>query len=192
VKLIVGLGNPGLRYKNTRHNIGFLAVDNFAKVNGTKITKRESNSLFTKSVVDEEKCLLLKPQTFMNNSGSAVKLFVNKFGIDLNDILVICDDVNLTLGIIRFRPKGSSGGHKGLRSVIEKLNTVAFNRLRIGVGYERKDTLKDYVLSGFNANEKKSVRDAISKTTDAIGVWISHGVETTMNRFNEKKKDGGE
>lgn len=192
MKLIVGLGNPGLRYKNTRHNIGFLAVDNFAKVNGTKITKRESNSLFAKSVVDGEECLLLKPQTFMNNSGSAVKPFVNKFGIDLNDILVICDDVNLTLGIIRFRPKGSSGGHKGLRSVIEKLNTVAFNRLRIGVGYERKDTLKDYVLSGFNDDEKKSVRDAINKTTYAIGVWISHGAETAMNRFNEKKKDGGE
>jgi len=192
VKLIIGLGNPGLRYKNTRHNIGFLAVDNFAKANGIKITKRESESLFAKSVVDGEEILLLKPQTFMNNSGNAVKAFVNKFGIGLDDILVVCDDVNLTLGIVRFRPKGSAGGHKGLRSVIEKLNTETFNRLRVGVGYERNGTLKDYVLSGFSFNEKKSVADVVNKATDAIMVWINHGGETTMNRFNEKQKDGGE
>ena len=190
MKLIVGLGNPGLRYKNTRHNIGFLILDNFAKVNKVKINKKGFNSLFNKMVFNKEEVMLLKPQTFMNNSGEAVKAVVNNLGVSLNDILIVCDDINLGLGIKRFRAEGSSGGHKGLKSVIEKLNSKYFNRLRIGIGVEKSTTLTDYVLSGFRSNEKRLLKEIIKTASTAIGVWINGGIEASMNKFNIK--NGGE
>lgn len=188
MKLIVGLGNPGLRYKNTRHNIGFLAIDNFAKANKVEINKKTLNSLFVKMTDNNNEIALLKPQTFMNNSGEAIKAAISKFGIEPKDILIICDDINLSLGIIRFRAAGSSGGHKGLQSILEKLSTENFNRLRIGIGCEKDNTLKDYVLSKFRTTEKKILSEVIKKTTDAIDLWINEGIEASMNKYNEKNK----
>lgn len=171
MKLIVGLGNPGLKYKNTRHNIGFLIIDKFAKINkaGKKTT-------------------LLKPKVFMNNSGVAVKTAVDRLRIGLDDILIVCDDINLELGIIRFRAKGSAGGHKGLRSIIENLNTENFNRLRIGISSDKKRGLRDYVLSRFNPDEKIVLKEVVNRAGEAIGVWAEEGIETAMNRFNMKNK----
>jgi len=187
MKLICGLGNPGLRYKNTRHNVGFLVLDNFAKKNKVKIGKKGFNSLFGRMGADTEEVLLLKPQTFMNNSGEAVKAAVTNFNVGPSDILVICDDINLEFGIIRFRAKGSSGGHKGLKSIIERLHDEDFNRLRIGIGSKRDGILTDYVLSGFKASEKKHLlKEVVEKAAEALDVWIKDGIEPAMNRFNEK------
>ena len=190
MKLIVGLGNPGLRYRNTRHNAGFLAVDNFAKANKVKIDRKRFGSLFHKMVFNKEEILLLKPQTFMNNSGEAVKAVVSDFAVSLNDILVVCDDINLELGIIRFRAQGSSGGHKGLKSVIEKLDNKNFNRLRIGIGAKSRGTLTEHVLSGFRPEEKKSLKEIVRISAYAIEVWIRDGIEASMNEFNIKKNGG--
>lgn len=178
MKLVCGLGNPGLKYKNTRHNIGFLVVDNFAKVNKFKINKKE--------------LILLKPKTYMNNSGDAVKAAVDRLKIGLKDILIVCDDVNLKLGIIRLRASGRSGGHKGLKSIIERLHSENFNRLRIGIGLERNGMLKDYVLSGFKSAERPLLKKIINTATDAITVWAEEGIEAAMNKFNTKNVDGGE
>ena len=188
MKLIVGLGNPGLRYRNTRHNIGFLIIDSFAKVNKVRIYKKGFGSLFNKMIFDNEEVLLLKPQTFMNNSGEAVKAAVGNFGIKTDDILVICDDVNLPLGVGRFRVQGSSGGHKGLKSVIERLNSKNFNRLRIGIDAGKNSTLTEYVLSGFRSNEKKLVKAIVETATCAAGIWVKEGIETAMNKFNTEEK----
>jgi len=171
VKLIIGLGNPGLIYRNTRHNIGFMVIDNFVKVNRFKIAKD---------------IVLLKPNLYMNNSGAAVKKAVNKCKADLKDILIICDDVNLELGVIRFRASGSAGGHKGLESIIEALGTEAFNRLRIGISADKNAALRDYVLSKFRASEKKLLKETINKTAEAVSVWIQDGIETAMNTYNTK------
>jgi len=171
VKLICGLGNPGLKYKNTRHNIGFLIVDNFAKKNKNKSTKD---------------VVLLKPRCFMNNSGAAVKEALRRPNIELSDILIICDDINLELGIIRFRAAGRAGGHRGLKSIIEELGTENFNRLRIGIGSDRNTVLKDYVLSRFRADEKRILKEVIDKAAEAAGIWAQEGIEAAMNRYNTK------
>lgn len=172
MKLICGLGNPGLRYKNTRHNVGFLTIDNFVKIN--------------KGRVDNKEIFLLKPQVFMNNSGAAVREAVKKFDIELKDILIVCDDINLELGTIRFRAKGSAGGHRGLKSIIEELNTENFNRLRIGIGSDSNTALRDYVLSKFRADEKKLLKEVVNKAAEAIPVWVEEGIEAAMNGFNKK------
>jgi PTH1 family peptidyl-tRNA hydrolase len=171
VKLIIGLGNAGLAYRNTRHNIGFRVVDNFIKANRPKIAKD---------------IVLLKPDQFMNNSGAAVKKAVKKWNADLKDVLIICDDANLELGVIRFRAAGSAGGHKGLGSIIAALGTENFNRLRIGIGADKSAVLRDYVLSRFTASEKRLLGEVIDKAAEAVGVWIQEGIETAMNKYNTK------
>lgn len=188
MKLIFGLGNPGFRYKNTRHNIGFLAVDRFAKSNKAKIEKKGFGSLFEKLIVAGEEVVLIKPQTFMNNSGEAVSAAREKFAADRGGMLIVCDDVNLELGMLRFRAGGSAGGHKGLESIIRELGTEDFNRLRIGIGGQKGRPLKDYVLSRFGLNERLVVKETIAAAADAAGAWISDGIEEAMNRFNAKNK----
>lgn len=184
--MIVGLGNPGLRYRHTRHNIGFLAVDNFAKIKKAGVNKKGFHSLFGKIEINGEEAVLLKPQTYMNNSGAAVAEAVEKFAVGPEDILVICDDINLRLGIIRLRPKGSAGGQKGLKSIIKELNSEDFNRLRIGIGYGQGRDLTDYVLSGFRAGEKRFLKEVLGNSADAISVWLEEGIEAAMNKFNVK------
>lgn len=180
--MIVGLGNPGLKYKNTRHNIGFLALDSFAKKNRIKINKKSFCSLFARN----GGLAFLKPHTFMNNSGDAVSAAASKFGVEGKDILVVCDDINLPLGTVRLRPQGSAGGHKGLISIIDKLGTSSFNRLRIGIASEGRGSanLKDFVLSGFVSGEKKAVKETVARAAAAIETWTEKGINTAMNKFN--------
>ncbi|MDD5449675.1 MAG: aminoacyl-tRNA hydrolase [Candidatus Omnitrophica bacterium] len=173
MKLICGLGNPGLKYRDTRHNIGYLVIDSFAKIN--------------KPIKSSDQVVLLKPRQFMNNSGVVIKQAVKKLNVPLKDILVVCDDVNLELGIIRFRAGGSAGGHNGLKSIIETLGTDGFNRLRIGIGAAAGNkALRDYVLSVFERDEKQLLREAVDKAALAIKVWAGEGIEAAMNKFNTK------
>lgn len=172
MKLIVGLGNPGLKYKNTRHNIGFLAVDNFKRLYKDKLNRE---------------VVLLKPKSFMNRSGVVLKRAIEKFGVSLSqDVLVVCDDINLELGIIRFRAKGSAGGHRGLQSIIDELGVEDFDRLRIGIGAAKGMVLKDYVLSEFGPDEKKVLRKVLDRICEAIAVWIEEGIEIAMSKYNER------
>jgi PTH1 family peptidyl-tRNA hydrolase len=186
MKLIVGLGNPGLKYRNTRHNVGFLAVDSFAKQNKVIVDKKAFGALFAR----KGEAVFLKPHTFMNSSGRAVLAAASKFGIAPQDILTVCDDIDLPLGTLRLRAQGSAGGHKGLISIIENLQTSSFNRLRIGIASSKRGSsdLRDFVLSKFSADEKKTVKAIIARAAAAIETWVKKGVAAAMNEFNT---DGG-
>lgn len=187
MKLIVGLGNPGLRYRNTRHNIGFMTVEAFGKRHGIRINKALFDGISGEGTINGQKTVLLLPRTYMNLSGNSVKA---ASGIirDLSNLLVVYDDVDLLIGHIRFRAKGSSGGHKGLHSIIERLGTEKFPRLRIGIRPDAKagDT-SAFVLKPFLKSEKKVLDGAISAALDGIGLWISQGIEACMARFNRKQ-----
>jgi len=187
MKLIVGLGNPGLRYRNTRHNAGYMVLNNLTKKYGLRIKKRIFKALLGEGRIDGNSVFLLLPQTFMNLSGESVALVRNKVD-KLSDILVVYDDIDLKLGNIRFRSKGSSGGHKGLRSIIEALGTEDFPRLRIGIRPEDNkigDTA-DFVLRPFLKKEKNIFIETIDKAVEGIETWISSGIEICMTKYNRK------
>ncbi|MFH1847728.1 MAG: aminoacyl-tRNA hydrolase [Candidatus Omnitrophota bacterium] len=186
MKLIAGLGNPGIRYRNTRHNAGFLVIDRLAKKHRIRVNKRLHSSVLGKSKIAGEQVTLIKPQTFMNNSGIALKQAACSGRVDVKDILVICDDVNLKLGTIRVRPAGGAGGHKGLSSAIKLLGTEDFPRLRIGVGRQENqaEDLADHVLSAFRSTERKRISEIIETAACAVDVWIKDGIDVCMNKFN--------
>ena len=187
MKLIVGLGNPGLRYKNTKHNLGFLVIDALSKKFEIKLNKKRFNAIFGRGNINNQSVILAKPLTFMNNSGQAVKALMNRFNIELDDLIIICDDFNLDLGNIRIRKRGSSGGHNGLTSVIEDLGTKDFLRLRVGIGTPplRGDPAV-YVLKKFTRNGKAVIKNMIPLSCDAINTIVSEGVEAGMNKYNRK------
>ena len=196
--LIVGLGNPGTKYKNTRHNIGFMAVDYLSVANSIKCTNLDFNSQWGRGIICEREVILAKPQTFMNLSGKAVKVLSGFFHKESEDIIVIYDDIDLDLGAIRIRANGSSGGHRGMESIIEQLGTKNFPRIRLGIGRPKDKTqdsrlktqeqtgdVADYVLSPFNSEEKTVLKQILDKTKDAIDVILKDGIEKAMNRFNK-------
>lgn len=188
MKVILGLGNPGLRYRFSRHNLGFLVVEKLAKAKRIRITRRAFNCLYGQGTIGEQEVLLAKPCTFVNLSGQAVNSIVKRKQIDLKDLLIVCDDINLPLGEIRIRGKGSDGGHNGLRSIIDTLGgNQGFARLRIGVGapaQKLKGLLKHYVLGRFNRQEIKVISETVEKAASASELWIKEGIERAMNRFN--------
>lgn len=200
MKAVIGLGNPGLRYKFTRHNLGFLVVTHLAKAKKIQIKQRAFNCLLGKGVIKNQQVLLGLPLTLMNLSGEAVAEIVKREKIKLIDLLVVCDDVNLPLGKIRLRPKGSPGGHKGLGSIIANLGSEDFPRLRIGLGQAEIKAevskphslgrgnagLSEYVLGNFNKRETRIVNVAIEEAAAAALVWIKEGITVAMNRFNRK------
>jgi len=186
VKLIVGLGNPGRTYRDTRHNVGFAVADELARRGSVEFETAPADGLMARlRTLGPEGTLLLKPLTMMNLSGHAVSEVARYFRIAFGDILVVADDVNLVLGRLRARPSGSAGGHNGFRSIIEQLGTDEFARLRVGVGRgdPRRD-LADHVLSGFDAEERPVVADAIARAADAGELFVAEGIERVMNRFN--------
>ncbi|MDD5060435.1 MAG: aminoacyl-tRNA hydrolase [Candidatus Omnitrophica bacterium] len=188
MKLIVGLGNPGLIYAGNRHNIGFTVLKSLA-VSLKIVFKREfsASSLVAKGKIFEEDLVLAMPQTFMNLSGSAVKALLKKFKIPPEKLLVVCDDLDLELGRIKIRPAGSSGGHRGLKSIIEQIGTQDFNRLRIGISRPNKGReITDFVLSGFTRSEKGQVKEAVEKAVECCRFWAEKGVTETMNIYNKK------
>ncbi len=193
MKLIVGLGNPGKKYELTRHNIGFQVLDYIADFLKIKFKPAKGDWFGVSGVYEDNEYYLMKPTTFMNNSGEAVFDFLTKVNIPLNNILVVCDDFRIPLGMIRLRTKGSDGGHNGVSSIIYRLNSLAFPRMRIGIG---KDTLNkndyvDYVLSNFSKEDIEVLKDMFPIYKDCVLSFISENLNDTMNKFNKHflKKD---
>jgi peptidyl-tRNA hydrolase, PTH1 family len=190
VKLIVGLGNPGIEYQFTPHNIGFLAVDRIAEQCGVVIDNRHCKALTGRSRIGSEEILLAKPETYMNLSGMAVLELVRKYGADAErDLIVIYDELDLPLGMIRVRQRGSSAGHNGMQSIINALQTEEIARIRIGVAPDdpRKGGAK-YILSPFRKSQLVGVDEALDQAAQAVNVIISDGIATAMNRFNRKNR----
>ena len=183
--LIIGLGNPGQRYKETRHNAGFMVVDQLARECGASVKKSHFSADLASADFKGNSLLLAKPQTYMNLSGMAAVELVHYFKIDHSKLLVILDDIHLPLGKIRLRPQGSAGGHKGLDSIINHLATQNFARLRLGIHTERKkNDLADFVLSRFRKEETVVLDDMVRRATDAVKSYMTDGIESAMTRFN--------
>jgi peptidyl-tRNA hydrolase, PTH1 family len=185
--LIVGLGNPGKEYEESRHNIGFRAVDEFARRYGLTLRKK----LFMKGrlahgLVEGQKVFLLQPQTYMNLSGDAVTRVMRKQNIALEKLLVIVDDVALPFGQLRLRTQSGSGGHNGLKSIEEKLGTIDYARLRIGVGDRQEGDLASHVLAPFSREEEKLVPGILERASDVVKIWLTEGLTSAMNHANAK------
>jgi peptidyl-tRNA hydrolase, PTH1 family len=190
VKLIVGLGNPGIAYQFTPHNIGFLAVDRLAEDAGVIIDNRHCKALTGRSRIGSEEILLAKPETYMNLTGMSVLELVRKLGADPEkDLIVIYDELDLPLGMIRVRARGSSAGHNGMQSIINALQTEEIARIRIGVAPDdpRKGGAK-YILTPFRKSQLVAVDEALDLAAQAVTVIIDDGIATAMNRFNRKNK----
>ncbi len=189
MKVIVGLGNPGKEYADTRHNVGWQVLDHLADSWRTDSWRRDGEALTSSGVVDGVKVRLVKPQTFMNLSGAVLKPWIRRpFWAAANDLLVVSDEVQLPVGAYRFRAKGSAGGHNGLKSVEEVLKTQDYARLRVGVGPDdperRIGDLADYVLSAFGKGERASVRTLLPTFEEGLRRWTADGIEKVMNLFN--------
>jgi PTH1 family peptidyl-tRNA hydrolase len=186
MQMIVGLGNPGKEYADTRHNVGFKVIDMLSETFGMEIGKRSFGARLGKGKYCGKEVMLFKPWQYMNRSGQPVADVVGFYKVNLSDMLVVLDDMWLEPGQIRLREKGSDGGHNGLADIIEKLGTDQFNRLRIGIGSRNEMTGRDYVLSKPDETEKKLIDKAIADAADAVMVWINEGIESAMSRFNRK------
>lgn len=180
MKLIVGLGNPGEKYDNTRHNIGFMLIDKYL---GSVKYKEKFNGLFYE-LNENEKIIFLKPQTFMNNSGECVSKFVKYYDIKMSDILVIQDDLDIDIGKYRFKINSSSGGHNGIKSIINYLGSNNFFRLKIGISNKNKDDVIDYVLGKFSKSELSFIN--FDLLNDAINDFIHYDYNYVMNKYNGK------
>ena len=190
-KLIVGLGNPGMRYEHTKHNVGFRVVDALYEV----FCQRDSqprpthtsicNSLVIQTTWHDTPIILAKPMTYMNNSGAAVAALIRRFEIPLPDLCIVYDDIHLGVGVLRMRQKGSDGGQKGMKSIIHHLDTTEFPRLRIGIG-EPVGDLTDYVLTEFSEDEEIEMAHTIDRAVDAIGTFVKDDILTAMNHFNRR------
>lgn len=183
MKLIVGLGNPGLKYAETRHNVGFCTIDELASRWRIGTDREKFHAWFGKGEICGEPAVLLKPTTFMNRSGQAVVAAGRFYRLEHADLVVVADDLALPLGRLRLRPGGSAGGHRGLQDIISRMGTEEFARLRIGIDSAIGDAA-DYVLSRFNAQENAIVERVIPRSVDAIECWITSGAEEAMNRYN--------
>jgi PTH1 family peptidyl-tRNA hydrolase len=194
VKLIVGLGNPGIEYQFTPHNLGFLAIDRIAQQCGVEVRNRQCRALTARAVIGSEPVLLAKPETFMNLSGISVRELVAKHELRTEaDLIVIYDELDLPLGMIRIRQRGSSAGHNGMESLIGALGTQEFLRIRLGIAPDRKisDGVK-YVLTPFRKKELKVVDEVLDTAAEAVNVILKEGPAAAMNRFNRKNETDDE
>jgi len=185
VYLVVGLGNPGREYRDSRHNVGFMVIDQLAEDLSIRMTRVQNKSIVGTGNIDGVKVVLVKPKTFMNLSGSAVASLVRFYKIPLDCVLVIHDDIDLPFGTLRLRPGGGSAGQKGVQSIIERLGTEQFPRLRVGVGRPpgRKEGAH-YVLQNFSKAEWDELRVILKEAAEAVKVFICHGIDQAMNHFN--------
>ena len=184
--MIVGLGNPGSKYENTRHNAGFMAVDKIAENLGTKIDKMKFKGLYADVNIEGKRCLLLKPTTYMNNSGESIVEALNFYKLDVDRLIVIYDDISLELSKMRIRRKGSHGGHNGMRSIIDLTGSEDFLRIKLGVGKKPHPDydLAKWVLGQFRPDDMSKLQDAISNTEEAIKLMVNDNVNEAMNKFN--------
>jgi len=187
--LIVGLGNPGKDYANTRHNIGFDVIDKLAEAENIGVLEKKHKALFGKGYIGGQKVILAKPQTYMNLSGESIRELIDYYKIDeKEELIVISDDISLEPGQLRVRKKGSAGGHNGLKNIIQHLGHDTFARVRMGVGEKPKGyDLADYVLGHFSKDEQKVMEEAVKSATDAIRTIIMEDIDAAMNRFNGKR-----
>lgn len=185
--LVAGLGNPGAQYEMSRHNIGFMVLDNLADMLEKKLKKSPFNGLACKTLIDEKPVVLLKPTTYMNESGFAIRACMDWYGMEPSQLLVIYDDMDLELGRLRIREKGSAGGHNGMKSIIAHVGTSCFSRVRIGIGKPKYDGKTiSHVLSPFGSEEVKIVSDAVMMGVDAVREIILNGVIEAQSKFNAK------
>ena len=188
--IIVGLGNPGKEYENTRHNIGFATLDQLAEAGGISVLEKKHKALIGKGMIDGQKVILAKPMTYMNLSGEAVRAIVDFYKIDPEkELIVISDDVDLKPGVLRIRKSGSAGGHNGLKSIIQHLGTEKFVRIRIGVGGKKDGwDLADHVLGKIPEEERAVIGETLKKAAEAAACIVTDGTDIAMNRFNTKKE----
>lgn len=186
--VIAGLGNPGAKYVNTRHNIGFMAIDELAGKNGISVTEKKHKALVGKGIVGGERVLLVKPQTFMNLSGESIREIIDYYKIEeKSELIVISDDISLGVGALRIRKKGSAGGHNGLKNIILHLGHDEFQRIRLGVGEKPSDyDLADYVLGHFQEEDRALIAESVKQAAKAVEVMIAEGADKAMNEFNKK------
>jgi PTH1 family peptidyl-tRNA hydrolase len=197
LRLIVGLGNPGDRYRETRHNTGFMVVDDVATAYSIPLKKNRFNAVFGRGIIEGNGVILVKPLAYMNRSGLPVKQIADDSKMSIEDLLLIHDDVDLAFGRLKIKEKGGDGGHKGLRSIIDAFGSGEFPRIRIGIGRSVAETsVTDHVLGTFSSNEKRILTKVIERARDAAVTILCKGTKEGMNRFNNKRnlvlrEDGG-
>ncbi len=184
LKLIVGLGNPGTKYAETRHNVGFMAIKQLADEFGIINVDKDCESLVADGYINDEKVILAQPLTYMNKSGRAVAKLVDKYQVPLKDLIVIYDDLDLPAGKIRVKGSGGSGGHKGIRSVIEYMDSNHITRIRIGIGRPIEMDVTEYVLQEFNKDQQKRIDQALKKVDEIILELLKNDIDSAMNKFN--------
>jgi len=185
MKMVVGLGNPGSRYRNTRHNVGFEVIACLANRHGAENSKLKFEAEIAEIRLADEKTLLVAPQTYMNLSGRSVRKVVDFFQLPLENLLVVCDDMNLDVGRLRFRGSGTAGGQKGLNSIISHLGTQEFSRLRLGIGRPPGQIeATNYVLGRFRGENVERIDQAVSLAAAGVEMWVNQGLDAAMNRFN--------
>lgn len=186
--IIVGLGNPTKEYEGTRHNVGFDVIDAIADKYNISVTEREKRAFCGKGVIEGQKVILVKPQTYMNLSGESVRGFIDYYKVDPEtELLVIFDDISQDVGQLRIRKKGSAGGHNGIKNIIQHLGSNVFQRIKVGVGEKPKEyDLADYVLGRFSKAERETVEDGYKKAIEAVEMIVRGDIESAMNVFNKK------
>ncbi|WLR50907.1 aminoacyl-tRNA hydrolase [Bacillus tianshenii] len=185
MKLIVGLGNPGKKYAETRHNAGFMVIDHLAEQLNISLTKEKFNGIYGDGIINGEKVLLLKPLTYMNLSGESIAPLMDYFNIPIEDLIVIYDDLDLPTGKVRLRLKGGTGGHNGLKSIFQHLGSKEFKRVRIGIGRPQGPIpVVDYVLGRFNNEESIEMKEAIEHAAKACEAWVTTPFQEVMNQYN--------
>lgn len=186
--IIVGLGNPGRKYENTRHNIGFITLDLLAEKHRIKINKLKHRAMIGEGSISGQKVMLVKPQTFMNLSGESVRAVMAYYKQDIESLIIIYDDIDISPGSLRIRKKGGAGTHNGMKSVIYQLQKDSFPRVRIGIGQDRNVDLMSFVTGKFTEEETVLMRKAVLNAVDAVECIVSEGIDMAMNRFNVKNK----
>jgi PTH1 family peptidyl-tRNA hydrolase len=184
VTLVAGLGNPGSEHAANRHNVGFQVVDRFAERNGMHFDHMEFQGLLARGNVNGKAVILVKPMSFMNRSGKVVKPIMSKYGVELEQLLVVYDDLDLPLGKVRVRSQGGSGGHRGMESIIASLATGSFPRLRIGIGRSNSLPPEEYVLHDFSVDESIEMEPAYEAAVSAVECFVRQGIAATMNQYN--------
>lgn len=185
VKIVVGLGNPGSKYRDTRHNVGFMVVDELTRRWSADRPKDRFRAQLYDAVIGSQRVILVKPQTFMNLSGAAVRQVVSWYRTDLEDVLIVTDDVDLPFGTLRMRERGSAGGHNGLKSIVSELGSQELPRLRIGIGRSDR-AMSAHVLSRFSESEEKELESLITRAADGVELWLAEGAVAAMNVINQR------
>lgn len=184
MKLIVGLGNPGKEYECTRHNIGFMILDEFARINNLEFNKNKFEGLYLDTMINGEKVILLKPLKYMNLSGEVIRKYVDYFKVDIKDILVIHDDMDLDVGSFKIRYKGGSAGHNGLKNIESNLSTNEYKRIKIGISKNKNIDTVNYVLGKFSKEELEKLDNVIKKIPNIINDFVNLSFENLMNKYN--------